>query len=192
VTGYLVYRHAPPGAPGARSWQWDVACAELAWEDAEARDALLSFVADQAPAAHYLVWTAPQADTLGGRARMELVDSVDTTLWMTRIVDVERALELRGYPPDLDAELVLTVTDPLCERNAGSFRLAIRDGRGSVDRVTQAGPSISVRALSALYAGAMTPRRAVEAGLLTDASEADLERFGRAFGGRSPWMPDKF
>ena len=58
--------------------------------------------------------------------------------WMSRILDVGRALELRGYPEGLECELELTVEDELFPENAGNYRLSINGGRASVLRVTRA------------------------------------------------------
>jgi predicted acetyltransferase len=192
VAGYLIYRQKPPGSPDGRSWQWDLSCAEMSWEDAAARDAILALLADQAPSADRMIWAAPEADTLGGRARMELSDPVATLRWMTRIVCVRQALELRGYPEGLETELALTVHDPLCDRNSGAFRLSIGAGRGTVERVPTAAAELDIRTLATLYTGAATPWRAAALGDLTGASEHDLHVLARAFGGRELWMADLF
>ncbi|HNP74681.1 MAG TPA: GNAT family N-acetyltransferase, partial [Kouleothrix sp.] len=51
---------------------------------------------------------------------------------MLRILDVPGALEARGYPQGLAAELHLEVRDELIASNNGRFVLAVEGGRGSV------------------------------------------------------------
>ena len=65
--------------------------------------------------------------------------------WMTRIVDVARALQMRGYAVGESAELHLDVEgDDLFEDNNGRFVLTVRDGRArssGAARATSASPS---------------------------------------------------
>ena len=48
---------------------------------------------------------------------------------MLRIVDVAAALEARGYPAGLEAQLELEVEDELLAWNHGRLRLSVADGR---------------------------------------------------------------
>ncbi|MEW6499069.1 MAG: GNAT family N-acetyltransferase, partial [Cyanobacteriota bacterium] len=52
--------------------------------------------------------------------------------WLLRIVDVAKALEQRGYPPEVEAELHLDVRDNLLLENNGKFVLSVSGGRGEV------------------------------------------------------------
>ena len=110
---------------------------------------------------------------------------------MTRIVSVEHALSKRGYPADLDGAVVLTVDDPLCEHNAGSFRLAIRDGAAASSASTSPARGRHRHPLGHLRRSD-DPQDAVALELLNDASAEDLDTVSRAFGGRRLWMADLF
>jgi predicted acetyltransferase len=75
--------------------------------------------------------------------------------YMTRVLDVPGALEARGYPESVSGQVVLDVDDPQFVENRGAFRLTVQDGTGKVER-TEAEPDsvrLSIRALSALFAG---------------------------------------
>ena len=112
--------------------------------------------------------------------------------WMSRIIDVARALELRGYPADLECELELTVDDELLPENTGSYRLSISRGAASVTRVARAGGArLDVRALSALYTGFLPPRELARAGVL-ESDERSLSMLGSIFGGAAPALSDYF
>ena len=54
--------------------------------------------------------------------------------WMLRIVDVEKALEQRGFDPTLKEELHLEVHDDLLPENAGRYVLNIEQGHCTVTR----------------------------------------------------------
>jgi predicted acetyltransferase len=111
--------------------------------------------------------------------------------WMSRIVDVPRALEQRGYP-ELEREVALRIDDPLLPENTGTFRLGVSRGRGSVARVTTgAGARLDVRALAALYTGFLTPLELVRAGML-EADASSLATLSLLFGGASPALSDYF
>ncbi|WP_433323975.1 GNAT family N-acetyltransferase [Spirillospora sp. CA-294931] len=109
--------------------------------------------------------------------------------WMLRVVDAPAAIEARGYLPGVTAEASLRVDDPQVPSNSGSWRLVIKDGRGSLERAPEDPSAIrlTARGLSGLYAGVPVPvlRRA---GLLDGPDAAAL---GAAFTA-SPYSLDFF
>ena len=111
--------------------------------------------------------------------------------WMVRILDVARALEARGFPPDLECELSLDVRDDVLPHNAQRFVLEVCKGRGRVRKGGRGKLRIDVRGLAALYTGHWLPADLVAVGLL-DGPERDCATASTLFAGPAPWMPDFF
>jgi len=88
---------------------------------------------------------------------------------MFRITDVKAALEMLPIAPHARGELALEVEDPVLAQNARAYRVSARDGRLRVApyrgrRAPRLGARVDV--LAQLYAGALSPMRAAEAGLV--------------------------
>jgi predicted acetyltransferase len=109
---------------------------------------------------------------------------------LLRVVDVKGAFEL--IPPVAHArgELVLEVADPVLPVNARAFRLAVRDGR------LQVGPARAAReprlaapvdVLASILAGALSPVRAAEIGLV-ESTDGAAEALDGWFGNRPPFL----
>jgi predicted acetyltransferase len=111
---------------------------------------------------------------------------------LTRVVDVPRALEDRGYPRGLNARVWLSVEDESLPEAGGHFTLEVEGGRA---QVTQGGggPTVSCgpRGLAAIYSGYISPWTAADAGLIEGPPEA-LATLAAVFGGAPPWSPDFF
>ena len=109
---------------------------------------------------------------------------------MLRLVDLKAALETLPLAPGARGELTLEVSDALLPQNARAWRLVARDGRMHVrpERPGVAGsralPRLSapIEPLAAIVAGALSPARAVEGGLVEDVRGAAemLEAWFRA------------
>lgn len=67
--------------------------------------------------------------------------------WMLRVVDVSRALEARGYAPDLTCAFTIRVDDPLLEANTRPLRVTIEAGSARVERAggSKAGEAIEMK-----------------------------------------------
>ncbi len=111
--------------------------------------------------------------------------------WVTRMVNVPRALEARGYPEGLAAGLHLEVRDPDLAGNDGRFVLEVADGQGRVRPGGSGALRLGVRGLASLYAGFLSPWDLAAAGML-EGDEPTLARAGAVFAGPAPWMPDMF
>ena len=118
--------------------------------------------------------------------------------WMLRIVDVQAALERRGWPAAVSAELQLELTDDVLPENAGSWTLAVSQGEARVARATGSGrgaraPSLrmDVRGLAPLYSGHLSPGQLRQAGLI-EGDDAALELAAALFAGPAPAMSDMF
>ena len=112
--------------------------------------------------------------------------------WMMRMVHVSEALQLRGYPAGLDAEVRMRVADPVVPSNDGTITLRVRDGRAEVQPASEADLQVTVNGLAALYSGWMSPYDATRAGLLTGARREELAMLARLFQGTSPYLNEMF
>ncbi|MQY09771.1 GNAT family N-acetyltransferase [Actinomadura macrotermitis] len=111
------------------------------------------------------------------------------TRWMLRVVDAPAAIEARGYPAGVTAEVPLEVEDPQVPANAGSWTLVVKDGEGRLERSAGHAGAVRLgpRGLAALYSGVpvATLRRA---GLLAG---GDTGALGAAFAAE-PYALDFF
>jgi predicted acetyltransferase len=112
-------------------------------------------------------------------------------LWMLRVIDVVNALEKRGYPQNVQAELHLEVQDDLLAENNGKFLLSVADGRGEVTKGGKGEFKLHIRALASLYTGLFAPGQLQLAGKL-EATEVAVAAAAQIFAGVSPWMADFF
>ena len=111
--------------------------------------------------------------------------------WMLRIVDVVKALSLRGYPPGIETELHLQIQDDLIPENSGKFILGVVDGCGTVTKGGKGELQLDIRGLAPLYSGLYSPQQLQLAGKLF-ATETAIFTATQIFAGVSPWMPDFF
>lgn len=121
------------------------------------------------------------------RLRLMLRDS----LWV-RILDVERALEARGY--DHDDRLTFELDDPFCPWNAGRYELESAGGSAEVRR-TDAAPALAldITDLGALYLGGFSASSLVAAGRVGELEPGAARRADALFGSdRHPWCPEMF
>ncbi|MEU7480532.1 GNAT family N-acetyltransferase [Lentzea sp. NPDC042327] len=110
--------------------------------------------------------------------------------WMLRILDVEGALRLRGWPADLDLTATIDVTD---HDTTGCYRLHITGGRAEVEATTAPGDvRFTPQQLAAWYAGGYrTAAAARRSGVHAETSDA-LGGLVRATTTHEPWLPDHF
>ena len=112
--------------------------------------------------------------------------------WMLRVIDAESALSGRGYPPSVDVEVPLTISDRDVVGNSGEWVLQVADGRGQLRRGAGNADHLRVEAngLASLFAGVgMTTLR--RAGLVSGGSDDDDAAIDAALSGRA-FMLDYF
>lgn len=112
-------------------------------------------------------------------------------LWMVRLIDVQKAVIGRGWPAGVQLGADLELIDPDAPWHAGSWRLEIADGSGTLERGGTGAVRIHVRGLSALFTGFASTTALRAAGLL-DGEPAAAARLDTAFAGQMPWMVDSF
>jgi predicted acetyltransferase len=120
----------------------------------------------------------------------ELHRRTGAAIWM-RVTDVEAALRQRPYGDD--GVLTISVADPLCDWNAGVFRLETVGGGTEVSRAGgDADLTLPVAALAVLLAGHRSASQLARAGLVAGDTKA-LRLADAIFAPtHAPWCPDSF
>jgi predicted acetyltransferase len=152
---------------------------------------LLAFLADHGTMARKVFWfTGPGEPLLAmlDTTRYELKHSAD---WLLRLLDVRAALEARGYPAGVQAELHLELEDSLFEENRGRFVLRVAAGRGALERGGDGRLCTDVRGLAPLYSGYVSAAQLRLTGQVA-ADDATCATAAAVFAGPAPWMPDYF
>lgn len=111
--------------------------------------------------------------------------------WMMRIVEVKQALEKRGYPSNLEAELHLQITDSLLPQNTGNWILTVEKGSGTVTQGGRGDLQLDIGSLSPLYTGLFSADQLHWCDRLTGTADA-LSTATQMFACSLPWMPDFF
>jgi predicted acetyltransferase len=169
---------------------FDVECTHLVANTSGALSALLGYFRRYKGVGEALRWRGALNEPAALLLDEESLRVGEQYRYMTRVLDVAGALEARGYPESVSGQVVLDVDDPQFEENRGAFRLTVQDGTGKVER-TEAEPDsvrLSIRALSALFAGYASTTELATGGLL-DRPDTLLSEL---FAGPPPFMQDHF
>ncbi len=150
-----------------------------------------TFIADHRSQMEKVRWRHSTVDSLTLLLPEQKAKIHRSGRWMLRIIDVGKALEKRGYPQGLEAQLHLEVRDDLLAENNGKFVLTVANGRGEVTKGGKGELELEVNGLSPLYTGIFTPYQLQVTGQL-QATETALSIATQLFAGSSPWMPDFF
>jgi len=185
VDGYVAFQQKP-----GESIHFRVLVRDLVMNTRAAAERILSLLFDLRSLAQEISWRGCAADPL-----LSLLPEQTHTIkrherWMLRILDVERALALRGYPP-VSTEVHLAVRDDLFPENAGPWVLRVTDGRAEVARGGRGEVDLDVRALAAMYTGFATVHSMRAAGLLDDRGD-QAHLLELLFAGPEPWCCDHY
>ena len=111
--------------------------------------------------------------------------------WMLRVLDIRAALEARGYPDGVRAELHLDHQDDQLPENSGRWLVRIADSRATVERGGDGRIRTTARGLSGVYSGAF-PAEALAVPPHLVAAPDDLALLTSAFAGPPPWIANHF
>ena len=188
ITGYLFhFEQTHPDSPIHR----DVSVQDMASSTDRARRRLLTLLGDTRSLADRVVWFGPAHDArlFGIEERRYEVRAYAYA--MIRIVDVAAALEARGYPRGLRAELHLDVRDDVVPSNSGRYSLRVEDGRGRVSRAGRGSLGLDVRTLAPLFTGFASPAALAERDALRG-TPAAMDVAAQLFAGPQPTLSDMF
>ena len=181
--GYIVFQQARSAS--------HIRVRDLCVLTPEAGRRLLQFLADHRSTIDSVSWNGSPADPLVHLLGEQEATATRSRDWVMRVIDVRGALEARGYPQGLDAELHLDVEDDLLPWNNGKYVLRVSDGNGEVTEGGQGHVRIGIRGLASLYTSHMTPQDLKATGQI-DGEERHLAVAGLMFSGPRPWIPDQF
>jgi len=183
--GYIIFsQHSAKDGAILRVRDWVVltdAAAQTFW----------SFVANHRSQIKQVQWKSSVIDSLTLLLPEQTAKILHQDRWMLRVIDLVKALEIRGYPLGIQAELHLEVQDDLLAENNGKFVLSVANGRGEVTKGGKGELQLDIRGLAPLYTSLFTPSHLQLAGKL-NATETALLAATQIFAGVSPWMANFF
>lgn len=188
VEGYASFVQEPH--EGVLDISFRLACKHLVATTPAAYRALLAYVRGFGGIGQALRFTGRPDDPLSHLVEVQRLAVESNHRWMLRLLNVESALEGRGYAP-VSGDIAFEVDDPHFEANRGPWRLVATDGHVTVERVERAGTTIDVRALSAMYTGFLAPADAVRLGWLAP-EEPVVTFLSSLLAGPAPFMLDFF
>jgi predicted acetyltransferase len=174
-----------------RVGEYDIVLTDAVALNRRAVRRILGYAADHRTLAQSIVWHGGPDDPLVGALPEAAYEMTLAHQWMTRIVDVERALGTRGYPEELSLELDFEVSDDLLPENSGRWRLSLERGRAEVTRGGSGSLRVGIAGLAPLFSGFSSPRSLRRAGML-EADERTLSRAAATFAGPAPAMSEMF
>ena len=191
VRGYLVYRQLD-GEYTQLGGSFRLSVDELMARDRDASLALWRLLGSWAAQAELVHYRGPAEDPLLLLLPEQDVRVLTELRWMTRIVDAEGAVAARGYPPGLDLEAELELSDPLLPANGGRFVLSVRKGRGRLEPGGRGRLRLDAGAFASLYTGWAAPERLAGAGRLEGGTGSERAALAAAFAGPVPWIVEEF
>lgn len=186
LEGYVVVSHAAKDGHDT-----EVHVVDAVAGTPRAADAILATLGAYRSLALEVRWHGGAHDTLTQRLRDRRHAVTLTDFWMLRLVDVPRALALRGYNPFVKAAVTFVVRDEVVSENEGAWRVAVEDGRVEVTKCEGDGVALDVRALATLYTGFRTAE-ALAADGLAAGDVRDLAAATALFAGATPALAEHF
>ncbi len=192
IEGYIYLTQPQPAIPNRG--KHEVAVHDMLASTARGARRLWTFLSSYGTMAAEMVWfTGPCHPLLAVLSEQPYKLTINHH-WMTRVVDVPRALQARGYAPGLKMSLGLEVSDDLVQSNNASFLLEISGGMGRVTKgKTLSGPRVrtTANALAAMYTGYM-PAPTLRTVGMVEGDDDGMRAAAAAFAGGTPWMTDMF
>lgn len=108
--------------------------------------------------------------------------------FMFRLVDVKKALEMRGYPP-IDATVHLLVKDDVLDERDQRFLFRLQGGQVSVEPGGAGLVQLDIRGLSAMYTGYIGAAEAAALGYMKGDPNG-ARALEACFAGPAPWVAD--
>jgi predicted acetyltransferase len=184
--GYIVFQQKS----SSDSLHFRVVVRDVVMSSHAAAQRILGLLHDLRSLADEITWRGCAADPLLSLLPEQTHSVRRHERWMLRVLDVERALAARGYPP-VRAEVHLAVHDAHFAENRGRRIFTVEDGHGSSKSGGRGDVAIDVRGLAALYSGFATPHTLRAAGLLDGPDEA-TSTLATIFAGPEPWCADHY
>ncbi|MBU1950333.1 MAG: GNAT family N-acetyltransferase [Candidatus Eisenbacteria bacterium] len=153
--------------------------------------ALLDFLMGHGPIGRSAVWAGPAIEPLLCITAEQNFQVKRSMRWLTRLVDLRRALTLRGYPDGVEGEIHFMIDDDLLPANCGRFVLSVGGGKGAIREGGRGDLRARCGGIVPLYTSLFTPDQLQALGFL-QAGGGVLELATKIFSGPEPWMPDMY
>lgn len=186
VEGY-VFLLREPGKGGHA----DLNVTDVAALTPRAADRILAFFADYSTIAHRAGWLGSPGDALLARIPDRHWSITKDSELMLRIVDLQAAMEARGWPAGFHGELEIELTDNVIPENEGRFILQWADGQARVRRGGTGRLQMDIGAFASLYTGYRSPSEHVAAGEMS-ADDRSQQIAATAFAATPPVSWDRF
>ncbi|MHB8513520.1 MAG: GNAT family N-acetyltransferase [Actinomycetota bacterium] len=164
---------------------------DMFYTTSRAARSLLTFIARYDSLGKNARWHSAPVEPLQVLFREQPIEVKWRMNAMVRVLDVQAALQARGYDDEASGSVTFEVHDDLIPENHGPWSLRLESGKAFVEPAEKAAAKLSVNALSAIYTGFLKPATARTLGLL-DASDADVRGLEGIFEGPTPWLTDFF
>lgn len=187
ATGYVVYHHTE----GVDGEFYGLAVDELVAVDGDATAALWHLLASNRGVSGQVTFHGGPDEPLFLLLAEQDTEVLEDWRWMTRLVDLPRAIEARGWPGGASVEVHLEVSDELAPWNGGRWVLNVEEGAAHLERGGRGSTRCSIGALAPLYTG-MTDAWSLRRIGMLQAEDADLHALDEAFRGAGPWMLEFF
>jgi predicted acetyltransferase len=195
VYAYLLGAHKPEGyivfSQQSDTGGYNLKVTDLVVLTPAAGRCVWNFFANHRSLANNIHWVGPAVEPLLTFLPEQTYKVIHLERWFLRVVNVPKALMLRGYPLGVETELHLEVKDELLSENNQRFILAVSKGRGEVTQGGRGDLRLDVRGLAQLYTSLFTPHQLQVVGQIEATANA-LSIAAQLFAGSEPWMSDHF
>jgi predicted acetyltransferase len=191
VVGHLVYRQVA-GEHGALGGPFQLVVEDHAALTRDAELALWRVLGSWSTMVDRIVYRGPAEDPLLLLLPQQALKVLAEVRWMTRMIDVTRAVERRGFAAGVDVEVHLALSDPLIEANRGRFVLRVAKGSGRLEPGGDGSIAMDVAHFAPLYTGWASTATLARLGSLRGGSDEERSRLDAAFAGPTPWILEQF
>ena len=164
---------------------------DLAYITRDAAERILTILADHSTVFKNAKFDASVSDPIFQMLPHRAYEFKTPEYAMLRIVHVPEALQARGYPSGIEAEIHFDIADDIITANNGRFILSVKDGKGKVRKGGDGSVRIDIRSLAQMYASFRTPNELKIAGNI-EGTQSDLDTLTPIFSGPRPWLRDDF
>lgn len=155
---------------------------------------MMAFLADhhtRAPVVHFRRSALPPYPALLHRLHRYRLSAEAWHPWMLRILDIQEAVRLRGWPDDIDIALAVDIE----RENGGTWDHYLLEVKGGTGQITETHTPGEVRLtrgqLAVWYAGGYRTTAAARLAGVTTISDRALSSLIHTTD-HEPWLPDHF
>lgn len=179
--GYVVYQNRTTGLKQNGWEQWDIWIRDFVALDKDAYLGLWEHMFTHDLAATVTAEMRPDDPFPDVCVEPQKVHASRAEGPMIRVVDLEKAFELRPYPGEKAAAFTMHVEDHSAPWNTGTWRIEAADGKTSAKKVHGvADVELSANFVAPLYTGYVTPAMAAATGMMRVHHLAAIEEMARA------------